>query len=176
MTSYTAMQFAIEKHTGQVRRYTNEPYWGHLAEVAGIVAMTPKATPLQLQIAWLHDTIKDTETTFDELSCTFSYQTALGVQWLTDVEEGNRKARKAAACVRLSKAPSFIQTIKYADGLSNLRSIMQHDKKFAKVYVQEWKELLNVMNQGDPYLYAMIVREVKQAEAVLNIEKEFLNE
>ena len=165
-----AMQFAMEKHTGQLHRYTNEPYWGHLAEVAGIVAMTPSCTPLQLQVAWLHDTIEDTETTFDELVDTFGYSTAIGVHFLTDQEEGNRKTRKLLAQERLRAAWPKLQTIKYADGLSNLRSIMVHDRKFAKVYVQEWKDLLNVMNKGDPTLYAMICREVRQAGAILEME------
>lgn len=169
--SLTAMQFAMEKHTGHIRRYTNEPYWGHLAEVAGIVAMTQQATSLQLQVAWLHDTIEDTETTCHELNDTFGNAVAVGVQWLTDVEEGNRKTRKAAANARLSQAPGWVQTVKLADGLSNLRSIMQHDKKFAKVYVKEWQDLLNVMNKGDSTLYAMLVREVKQAKVILEIEE-----
>ena len=164
------MQFAMEKHTGQLRRYTNEPYWGHLAEVAGIVAMTQNVLPLQLQVAWLHDTIEDTATTFGELYDTFGPVVAGGVQWLTDVEEGNRKTRKSSASVRLSKAPGWIQTVKLADGLSNLRSILVHDKKFAKVYVQEWQDLLNVMNKGEPTLYAMICREVRQARAILDME------
>lgn len=165
-----AMQFAMEKHTGQLRRYTNEPYWRHLAEVAGIVAMTQNVLPLQLQVAWLHDTIEDTATTYGELVTSFGLVVAQGVNLLTDKEEGNRKTRKALACKRLAFAPSYLQTIKYADGLSNLRSILVHDKKFAKVYVQEWQDLLNVMNKGDPTLYAMICREVRQAGAILDME------
>ena len=168
--SLQAMQFAMEKHTGQLRRYTNEPYWGHLAEVAGIVAMTQNVLPLQLQVAWLHDTIEDTYTTFGELCDTFGPTVAVGVQYLTDVEEGNRKTRKSAANARLSQSPEWIQTIKLADGLSNLQSIVQHDRKFAKVYVQEWMDLLNVMDKGDAILYAMLLRKVKQAEVILNCE------
>ena len=168
--SLQAMQFAMEKHTGQLRRYTNEPYWGHLAEVAGIVAMTQNVLPLQLQVAWLHDTIEDTATTFGELYDTFGPVVAGCVQWLTDVEEERRKTRKASANARLSQSPEWIQTIKLADGLSNLQSIVQHDRKFAKVYVQEWMDLLNVMDKGDAILYAMLLRKVKQAEVILNCE------
>lgn len=167
-----AMQFAMDKHTGQLRRYTNEPYWGHLAEVAGIVAMTRNNTPELLQIAWLHDTVEDTDATFEEISDQFGVYVSLGVKCLTDCEEGNRKTRKQKACQRLSAIPGELQTIKYADGLSNLRSIIVHDKKFAKVYLQEWTDLLQVMNKGDPWLYTMIKREVKQAQALLEIEKE----
>ena len=132
--------------------------------------MTPNCTSLELQVAWLHDTIEDTETTVDEIEATFGMRVGCCVLTLTDIEEGNRKTRKALACKRLSAAPSSLQTIKYADGLSNIRSIMVHDRKFAKVYVQEWKDLLNVMNKGDPTLYAMVCREVRQAGAILEME------
>lgn len=172
MTSlYDTMLFAMEKHRDHARFYTGEPYYVHLAEVAGVVAMTQYNSEQNLQIAWLHDTIEDTDTTFEELLCTYGAQVAEGVLQLTDQESGNRKTRKAAACVRLSAASPAIQTIKLADGLSNLKSIMQHDKKFAKTYVKEWKDLLNVMYNGDPYLYAMLCREVRQAENQLeNLE------
>ena len=164
---YDAMLFAMEKHRWQVRSYTGEPYYAHLAEVAGVLAMTQHNSEQNLQIAWLHDTIEDTDTSYQEILDTFGLHVASGVYHLTDHEEGNRKTRKALARQRLALAPAEIQTIKLSDGLSNLKSIMQHDKKFAKTYVQEWKDLLNVMDKGDPYLYSMLCREVRQSENYL---------
>jgi hypothetical protein len=55
---YEAMKFTRQVHDGQTRKYTNEPYSGHLAEVAGIVsAMTDN--PEAIATAWLHDTVED---------------------------------------------------------------------------------------------------------------------
>lgn len=162
---YQAMLFAMEKHQGQVRKYTNESYWGHLAEVAGIVSAVDNSTKT-LQVAWLHDTIEDTTATSLEIASTFGLDVVKGVTWLTDDEEGNRATRKELARKRLSSAPAWVQSIKYADCLSNLRSITLHDPKFAKVYLKEIQDLLEVMNKGNAYLYAMLLREVRLAVAI----------
>ena len=55
---YEAMQFARHAHAGQKRKYTAEPYSGHLAEVAGIVASVTD-DPEVLATAWLHDAVED---------------------------------------------------------------------------------------------------------------------
>ena len=46
-----------------------------------------------------------------------------------------------------------VQTIKYADVISNTKDIRVYDPKFAEVYVAEIKELLEVIDKGDPALY-----------------------
>ena len=46
-----------------------------------------------------------------------------------------------------------VQTIKYADVISNTKDIRVYDPKFAEVYVAEIKELLEVIDKGDPVLY-----------------------
>ena len=37
-------------------------------------------------------------------------------------------------------------------------------------FLRNKQDLLNVMNKGDPTLYAMICREVRQAGAILDME------
>ena len=50
---YQAMTFAMEAHKDQKRKYTNEPYFLHLAEVAGIVSSVSIPTlQLKLQQCW----------------------------------------------------------------------------------------------------------------------------
>ena len=166
-----AMYFAEHRHMYQARRYTYDPYMKHLAEVAGIVASVTSDAEV-LQACWLHDTIEDTDTTYEELQVSFGTRVADMVKSLTDVEEGNRATRKARAQVRLVKAPAEVQTIKYADGISNLTSIWTHDRKFAKTYLKEWKHLLQVMNKGDPFLYAWINRLVNQYDTILEYEED----
>ena len=46
-----------------------------------------------------------------------------------------------------------VQTIKYADVISNTKDIKVYDPKFAEVYVAEMKELLKVIDKGDSALY-----------------------
>ncbi len=78
-----------------------------------------------------------------------------GVVLLSDLEQGNRADRKAAQRVRLAAAPGWIQTIKCADLISNTSSIVMHDPKFAVLYLEEKRLLLDVMTEADPGLMAM---------------------
>lgn len=163
--AYSAMRFAQHVHKGQVRKYTGNPYTDHLAEVAGI-AMTvgwqcPQVRPdVFLATCWLHDCMEDQEVTSKELMAV-DIQVAEGVEWLSDMEEGNRASRKQQSRDRLSSAPSWVQTIKVAHLISNTSSIVQHDPKFAKVYLSEKVALLDVLTKADTRLVA-IARELAQ--------------
>ena len=148
--------FATAAHAavGQRRKYTEEPYIVHPAEVAGIVA-TVEHTSEMLAAAWLHDVLEDTDVTYDLLYEEFGAAVANLVHWLTDVSrptDGNRAARKALDREHLSRAPAAAQTIKVADMISNSVSITRYDPSFASVYLEEKRLLLAVLTQADPVL------------------------
>jgi (p)ppGpp synthase/HD superfamily hydrolase len=146
------MQFAREVHATQARKYTGEPYWTHLAEVAGIVATVALDTDHAVAVAWLHDTVEDTDTTGSDLLLEFGSVVCKGVILLSDLETGNRAERKAASRARLAAAPGWVQTIKCADLISNTSSIVKHDPKFAVTYLEEKRLLLDVLTKADPRL------------------------
>jgi (p)ppGpp synthase/HD superfamily hydrolase len=154
-----AQVYAMAAHAavGQKRKYTNEPYIVHPAEVAKIVAGVPGSTPDMVAAAWLHDVVEDTGCTFTDIHMAFGIDIATLVGWLTDVskpEDGNRAHRKAMDRAHTAGAPAEAQTIKLADLISNSRSIMAHDPEFAKVYLAEKRLLLEVLTKGDPGLHA----------------------
>lgn len=166
--AFEAMQFAGHVHRDQQRKYTGEPYAGHLAEVAGIVATVAGAdfdfgfsSNVEWRIdqiiatSWLHDCMEDQGVTVHQLAGLFGVTVMNGVLLLSDLEQGNRAERKAASRARLAAAPAWVQTIKCADLISNTSSIVKHDPKFAAVYVEEKRLLLDVMTQADPRLLAM---------------------
>jgi (p)ppGpp synthase/HD superfamily hydrolase len=141
---------------GQLRKYTYEPYIVHPAEVAGIVASIG-GTESQIAAAWLHDVVEDTGVTIEVIRAEFGDEIATLVGWLTDVsrpEQGNRAVRKAIDRAHTAAAPGAAQTVKLADLISNTRSIVEHDAKFAETYLSEKRELLKVMTKGDPVLLA----------------------
>jgi (p)ppGpp synthase/HD superfamily hydrolase len=151
--------FATAAHSAvaQLRKYTNEPYIVHPAEVASIVA-TVDHTPEMLAAAWLHDTVEDTGVTLEIVRAEFGDRVAELVGWLTDVsrpEQGNRAVRKAIDRAHTASAPAEAQTIKLADLISNTRSIVEHDAKFARTYLEEKRLLLEVMSRGDRTLFAI---------------------
>ena len=153
-----ARVFATAAHAavGQLRKYTHEPYIVHPAEVVSIVRSVPH-TPAMLAAAWLHDVVEDTGVTIETVRAEFGTDIATLVGWLTDVskpEDGNRAVRKARDREHTASAPAEAQTIKLADLISNTRSIMAHDPKFAVTYLEEKRALLAVMTRGDPGLHA----------------------
>ena len=158
--AYKAMMFAREAHSGQVRKYTGNPYVDHLAEVAGI-AMTVGWKYVLVHpdtftaTAWLHDCVEDQGVEYSQLCRQFGPTIADGVMLLSDLEVGNRAERKAAGRVRLAAAPGWVQTIKCADLISNTSSIVRHDPKFAVTYLEEKRLLLDVLTKADPRLVAL---------------------
>jgi (p)ppGpp synthase/HD superfamily hydrolase len=108
-----------------------------------------------MAVCWLHDSIEDTEVTWDDLLIEFNTDIADAVLLLSDTEKGNRAERQAASRERLSKAPGWVQSIKCADVISNVSSTVKHDLDFAKTYLEEKRLLLDVLNEADPSLRAL---------------------
>lgn len=159
--AYKAMIFAREAHKDQRRKYTDEPYFLHLAEVAGIVATVDDGIGPAIEVAFLHDTVEDCGITRVQLQDRFGYVVAYGVWCLSDTETGNRKQRKALARERLHDVPGWIQTIKVADLMSNTSSIVRHDPKFAPVYLEEARLMLDVLTRADPRLLAIARQQIE---------------
>lgn len=159
--AFEAMVFARKIHAEQVRKYTFNPYFDHLAEVAGI-AMSTGWNHAQIHpdkfmaVCWLHDCMEDQGVTrLQLLRIGMPEDVVQGVEWLSDLEEGNRVTRKAASRARLAQAPNWVQTIKLADLISNTSSIVRHDPKFAETYLKEKQALLDVLTKGDARLHAI---------------------
>lgn len=161
--AFSAMMFARDVHKAQRRKYTNNPYTDHLAEVAGIVA-TVDASETAIAVAWLHDCREDQGITGEQIEQRFGMAVAVGVALLSDFETGKRSIRKAAGRVRLASAPAWVQTIKCADLISNTSSIVEHDPKFAVTYLEEKRMLLDVMTLADPRLRAVAYEQARKSE------------
>jgi (p)ppGpp synthase/HD superfamily hydrolase len=151
-----ARTFATAAHAAvaQLRKYTNEPYIVHPAEVVSILKTRPH-DPEMVAAAWLHDVVEDTGVSIEVIRAEFGSKVSDLVGWLTDVsrpEQGNRATRKAIDRAHTAAAPAEAQTIKLCDLISNTRSIVEHDAEFARVYLAEKRLLLEVMTKADPEL------------------------
>ena len=149
-----ARTFATAAHAavGQLRKYTHEPYIVHPAEVVQILKSRGYTDPAMVAAAWLHDVVEDTGVTLELVRAEFGDEVATLVGWLTDVsrpDHGNRAARKAVDRAHTAAAPAAAQTIKCCDLISNTRSIVEHDPKFAVTYLAEKRQLLEVMTKAD---------------------------
>ncbi len=165
--AFDAMMFARAAHRDQRRKYTGNPYFDHLAEVAGIAMLagwhSAVVDPdLFMAVCWLHDSVEDCGVTLDEIDRRFGNLVAIGVSGLSDMETGNRAERKQQSRDRLAACSGWIQTIKCADLISNTSSIVKHDPKFAVTYLEEKRLLLDVMTKADPRLRALAYAQVAQ--------------
>lgn len=152
-----AREYAIAAHTavGQKRKYTNDPYYVHPLAVMQLVESVTSDYEI-LAAALLHDVVEDTHVTVSDIAFSFGPRVADLVGWVSDVSkpsDGNRKKRKELDRDHLAKAPGDAQTIKLADIIDNARTILQHDPDFAEVWIDEKRELLDVMKLGHPILY-----------------------
>lgn len=160
---------------GQKRKYTGEDYYFHPEEVALLVYTTlgDNCTQEMIAAALCHDLCEDTNITLDFISLNLSEEVAELVEMLTDVskpEDGNRAQRKEIDRQHTAKASPAAKTIKLADLISNSKSILEHDKDFAKVYIKEKDLLLEVLKEGDPTLYAQAKDIVEKAKLELEIK------
>ena len=151
----TAIMLCQKWHGDQKRKYTNEPYWYHPVEVFEIVKSV-EHTDDMLIASLLHDVVEDTKIEIGEIREIFGDDVADLVFMLTNYvtkDSGNRRYRKNIELAKLANSSNEAQTIKLADIISNISSIVERDPEFAKKYVLEKKELLNVLKYGDKSLY-----------------------
>lgn len=150
-----AENFAQEKHKGQIRKYTGQPYYVHCEEVARLVS-TVTSNEDMIIAALLHDTIENTNTSYQEIKSQFGSIVADYVISLTDTSkliDGNRENRESRKKIDRDKFESStlaVKTIKMADLIDNTESIIIHDPDFAKVYMREKALLFDVLvNNAD---------------------------
>lgn len=169
-----AYYFSVAAHqaVGQRRKYTNEPYFFHPSEVAGIVKSVG-GTASMVAAAYLHDCIEDTQVDQWTIDRMFGAHIGDLVAGLTDVskpDDGNRKLRKEKDRNHTQMQSPGCKTIKLADLISNSKSICEHDKDFAKVYIKEKELLLEVLKEGDQTLWNQANEIVQKAKKELNID------
>lgn len=125
-----ALAFAHEKHAPQKRK-SGEPYMVHLVNVAYILA-TMHVSPITLQAGLLHDTVEDTDATFEELSEKFSPEIAGLVDSVTKI--GNIQFKDEKEYLAENHRKIFIAMakdvrvifIKLVDRLHNMRTLEYH--------------------------------------------------
>ena len=89
-------RFAKQKHdaTGAVRKHSGDPYWVHPEGVAKIAAAYG-GTDIEIQAAMAHDTLEDTNCSYEELEEMFGDEVASIVREITnDTEEVDRLGKE----------------------------------------------------------------------------------
>ena len=128
-----AIVFAVERHKGAFRKGTKIPYITHPLEALSIGATITNDLEL-LSACVLHDTLEDTNTTFNEIKEKFGLRVAKLVYFDSENKregvspEKTWEIRKNETLKRLETANRDEQIIVLSDKLSNLRAIFRDYK------------------------------------------------
>ena len=152
------LKFATKAHEGQKRKYSDLDYITHPIEVAKRVNYKHGSESMTAA-ALLHDVLEDTKVTHLEmrtfLHTVYSVEIAEKVLSLVveltdvfthkDFPNMNRVFRKKVEALRLFYVSNDAKKIKLVDIEHNSESILKEDPKFAKVFLEEKKELLKYL-------------------------------
>ncbi|NJO87915.1 MAG: bifunctional (p)ppGpp synthetase/guanosine-3',5'-bis(diphosphate) 3'-pyrophosphohydrolase [Chloroflexia bacterium] len=156
-----AWKFATKHHTGQ-KYGGSEPeeyidYINHIGMVCMEVIWALKHTnekydaDLAIQCAILHDTIEDTEATFDDIKSLFGEKVANGVMALSKNEQIQSKAQMMTDSLqRIKKQGKEVWMVKLADRISNLNAppfYWDNNKKIK--YLEEAKLIYNALHTAN---------------------------
>lgn len=120
-----ALDFAAHKHIDQRRKGVRaEPYVNHLSEVALLVAeATAGKDPVVVIAALLHDTLEDTDASYEEIEQLFGTEVVQVVAETTDDKRMSKAERKQHQIDAAPHASTRAKLVKLADKVSNLRSM-----------------------------------------------------
>lgn len=121
-----AIDFAARAHVAQHRKgLAKEPYVNHLTEVAALLGEAIGSGDTELiAAAYLHDTLEDTATRYEDLVSEFGEGIARLVAEVTDDKSLPKAERKRLQVETMMKKTQRAQLLKIADKTSNLRSLV----------------------------------------------------
>jgi guanosine-3',5'-bis(diphosphate) 3'-pyrophosphohydrolase len=122
-----AIHFAADKHRNQRRKDVEEsPYINHPIELAELLARVGGVTDLTiLQGAILHDTVEDTDTSFEELEENFGAEVKDVVAYVTDNKKLPKEERKRLQIEHAPYISDRAKQVKLADKISNVLGVTQ---------------------------------------------------
>jgi (p)ppGpp synthase/HD superfamily hydrolase len=122
-----AADYAARQHIAQRRKGDRaEPYVNHVVEVAAMLAeATDGADPVLVMGGLLHDTIEDTDATYEELARRFGPEVAALVEEVTDDKSLLQAVRKRLQIEKTPGKSRRAKLLKIADKTSNLRGLIE---------------------------------------------------
>jgi len=143
-----AYEFAEKKHKDQYRKASNLEYITHPKYVARVVEQLTGDETLVI-VALLHDTLEDTNTTFEEIKEKFGIQVAHLVNELTNKKEerGSMKKKNYILNKMINMSDDAL-IVKLSDRFHNVLFLEKdqddlEDLKFVKYYYHNTRFILN---------------------------------
>ncbi len=157
-----AKAFATELHAGQ--EYGDGPYTVHLEAVANEARLHNLSDDI-VAAAWLHDTLEDTNTTYEELVTLFGRKIALLVEGVTDEPGKNRRERALKTLPKTRTLGSDAVALKLCDRLANVKACVDGigNVNLLKMYKQEYPVFRSALHEfGElPFIWQELDRLIK---------------
>ena len=157
-----ALAFAAHKHREQRRKnVAASPYINHPIALADVLVHEGGVTDIPvLCTAILHDTVEDTETTFDELAARFGDEIAAMVREVTDDKAHPKERRKQLQIEHAPHLSHGARLVKLADKICNLRDVADdppaHWSRERRLEYFDWaKRVINGLRGANPKLEAL---------------------
>ncbi|MBD2439393.1 HD domain-containing protein [Nostoc sp. FACHB-110] len=162
-----AYKFAASAHQDQKIPGSEIPYIMHLSfvsmEVIAALNLEPTADgDLAVQCAVLHDTIEDTQTTFEQIKAEFSADVAKGVLALTKDNNLPKNLQMSDSLSRIKQQPREIWMVKLADRISNLQTPPHYwQQEKITQYREEAIQIYETLKDASPFLAARLVSKIE---------------
>ena len=126
-----AADYAARQHIAQRRKGERaEPYINHLTEVAALLAEATDGDDVVLLMGGLlHDTLEDTDSTYEDLVERFGPDVAALVAEVTDDKSLPKEERKHLQITKTAGKSRRAKLLKLADKTSNLRGLVASPPK-----------------------------------------------
>ena len=154
--------FAKNAHKDQKRLDKKTPYFDHLRFVVRLIKKSG-ITDNNLQvIGWLHDTIEDTPTDFDDIKEKFGLHIAKCVAALTKDMRIEEQKRERLYVRELKKAHWYVKLVKICDITANILDLKNTE------YLEE--EKINHWKRKKPYLIAIKYGLIKNKKKIPHLK------
>jgi (p)ppGpp synthase/HD superfamily hydrolase len=172
-TYVAAYRFAAEAHNDQLFPGTDWPYIVHISMVCMevLAALSEEQNndgDLAVQCALLHDTLEDTDVTYDALSARFGEAVADGVEALTKDPSLPKEERMQDSLSRIVQQPKEIGMVKLADRITNLQpppADWTESKK--RLYLDQAREIFEALKHTSPFLSKRISEKMTEYEKMI---------
>lgn len=168
-SDYAARKHALDRRKGAAA----EPYINHLAEVALLVAEATRGQDAELiAAAYLHDTLEDTDATFEELAALFGRDVAVTVRDVTNDPDVPSHEKKHWQARMIASKGAAARRIKIADQTSNVLGIihsppMDWNEERRRTYVRGAALVVSAAAGTDDFLEARFAEAYREAETML---------
>lgn len=164
-----ALEFARKKHKGQMRK-NNTPveYITHPINVANLVkkyANNKENIDDLVSSAYLHDTLEDTNTAYEELICNFGNIISNLVKELTNNDVLKKEMGKTKyLSMKMANMSENALIIKLCDRLDNVSSLYDTNKAFIDKYLRETISILNyiINNRNLNTIHLNIINDINK--------------